>query len=170
MRLNDHLRDRDNSEYVNYGICRCQRQTVPEVHRKADIAGPQRVPPPPELIARFAALGCSSHGECSGAFEPNRIACSALQLEKRIAIAARAMAEIGTLGERARLPGKLTPTSQQLLELRRGERRVGERRDNAGSTVAMLTIENSCRRRPLATKYQGRSGEHVRSGCAERHP
>src|SRR5262245_52653582 len=98
--------------------------------------GPQRVSPPPELIARFAALGCAGHGECSGAFEPRRIACSALQLEKCIAIAAPAMTEIGTLGERTRLPGKLTPANQQLLELRRGERRIGERCDNAGSTVA----------------------------------
>src|SRR5262249_7435119 len=56
------------SEYVNCRKRRCLRHTVPEVHRKADIAGPQRVPPPTELIARFAALGCGSHGECSGAF------------------------------------------------------------------------------------------------------
>jgi hypothetical protein len=68
---------------------------------------------------------------------------SAVQLEKRIPIAARAMTEIGTLGERTRLPGQVAPANQQLLELRRGERRVGERerRDNAGSTVTMLAIK-----------------------------
>jgi hypothetical protein len=84
---------------------------VPEVHREADVAGPQRIPPPPELIARFTALGCSGHRERSGAFEPHRIARSALQLEKRIAIAARAMTEIGTLGERTRLLGQLAPAN-----------------------------------------------------------
>ena len=68
-------------------------------------------PTPPELIARFAALGYGGHRECSGAFEPHRIACSALQLEKRIAIAARAMTEIGTLGERTRLLGQLAPAN-----------------------------------------------------------
>jgi hypothetical protein len=67
--------------------------------------------PARELIARFAALGCGGHGECSGAFEPHRIACSPPQLEKRIAIAARAMTEIGTLGERTRIPGQLAPAN-----------------------------------------------------------
>jgi hypothetical protein len=40
------------------------------------------------------------------------------------------MTEIGTLGERTCLPGQLARANQQLLELRRGERRVGECRDN----------------------------------------
>jgi hypothetical protein len=40
---------------INCRKRRCQRQTVPERHRKADVAGPKRVPTPPELIARFAA-------------------------------------------------------------------------------------------------------------------
>src|SRR5215475_4363842 len=71
------------SEYVNCGKCRFQRQTVPEVHRKTDVAGPEGVATTAELIARLAALGYSGCGERSGAFEPHRIACSAIELEKK---------------------------------------------------------------------------------------
>jgi hypothetical protein len=62
------------------------------------------------LIARLGALGYSGCGECPGAFEPNSIACSAIELEKRISIAACAVTEIGTLGEQTCFP---TPANQQ---------------------------------------------------------
>ena len=114
---------------------------MPEVHRKADVAGPEGVATTAELIARLAALGYSGCGERSRAFEPHRIACSAMELEKSIAIAACAMTEIGALGEWACFPSQRAAADQQLLELWRCKWGVRQRRDHAGSAVAMLTIE-----------------------------
>ena len=64
-----------------------------------------------------------------------------MEFEKRISVAAGAMTEIGTLGERTCFPSQLATADQQFLELWRCERRVSKGRDHAGSTVAMLAIE-----------------------------
>ena len=80
---------------------------MPEVHGKADIAGPEGIPTSAQLIARLAALGYGGCGECPGAFEPHRIACSPMEFEKRISVAAGAMTEIGTLSERTCFPSQL---------------------------------------------------------------
>ena len=84
---------------------------MPQVHGKADVAGPQGVAASAKLIARLAALGYSGYGECSGVFEPHSIVCSAMELEERIAIAACAMTEIGTLGERTCFPSQPAPAN-----------------------------------------------------------
>src|SRR5262249_44004757 len=114
-------------------------QTVPQVDGEANVARPQRISAAAKLLSRLAALGEAAHGECAGAFKPNGVACSPIQLEEGIAVAAGAMTEIGAFGERPRGPGESPPFVQQLFKFRRAEGGIGKCRDHAGSAVAMLT-------------------------------
>jgi len=61
-----------------------------------------------------------------------------MAFEECITIAAGAMTENWSLGERSRLPGELAATDQLFLELWRREWGISKRRERTGSAVAML--------------------------------
>src|SRR5271165_4820384 len=91
------------------------------------------------LLARLAALGHGSHGECPGAFKPNGVGCPPMQFEECVAVAASAMTKIRTFGQRSCDAGELATLKQEFLEFRRRERCIGKCRDHARCAVAMLT-------------------------------
>ncbi len=67
---------------------------IPEIDRKADIAGPQRIAALAKFPPRFAALRNGGHRKGPGALEPNRIMRAAIEFQESIAVAAGAMAEV----------------------------------------------------------------------------
>src|SRR5258708_39187643 len=88
-----------DSENVDGWKARHRPQAVPQIDGEANIARPKRVSAAAELLARLAALGCGRHGECPGAFKPNGVARSSMQLEECIAVAPGAVTEIGAFGQ-----------------------------------------------------------------------
>jgi len=115
---------------------------VPEVHGKADIASPEGIPTSAQLIARLAALGYSSCGECTGAFEPHRVACSPMEFEKCISVAAGAMTEIGA-GRRGteRVLGIAPIDSvQHVSELRSRDRNHARSRQRPNKPAALQPL------------------------------
>src|SRR6185503_5598031 len=116
-------------------------QARPQVARQSEIAGPERVP-------RTIALGLRDrmHGEGARPLEPARVARAAVQLEERVAVARRAVAEARALGERAGGPDRLAGGDEQLVEIVAGQvaeadheprRAVADLQEQRGRTVAL---------------------------------
>src|SRR5207244_13140777 len=102
------------------------------------IAGPERITALAIRPARSAALLDRAHRKCAGALKPYRLAEAPVQLEKGIAVAGRAMAQVRALGERSGMPDELAGAREQPAELRVGKGGVGEGNRHAGSAVAPL--------------------------------
>ena len=91
---------------------------MPEIDGQTGITRPQRVVAPPVTEELALALLERVHREGPGAREPQRVTRPAVQLEERVAVARRAVAEVGALDESARLPGQLARRQQELVGLR----------------------------------------------------
>src|SRR4051794_8886313 len=61
------------SEHIDGRETRLFGDAVPEVNRKADVAGPKRIPSPANDQLSAAILNDGRHRELAGAVEPNRI-------------------------------------------------------------------------------------------------
>jgi hypothetical protein len=87
---------RTRSENVNGREVGLGRYAIPQVDGKTNVACPKGVTPSPELLACRPTLGNRGHGK-RVPIEPDGVLGSAIKLEKRVAIAAGAMTEIGAL-------------------------------------------------------------------------
>src|SRR6266545_7393985 len=90
-------------------------QAVPQIDGEANIAGPQRVAASPKLVACLTILSDRGHREGPGALKPHQIVGSTIKFEERIAIAARAVAEVGAFGERSSSPSEFAAFAQQVF-------------------------------------------------------
>src|SRR5580658_3607947 len=77
-------------------------QAIPQVNREPHIARPQRVPALSVLLMVRFGLGDAVHGKGAGAIEPADVAAAPMEFQKRIAIAAGAVAKIRALDQRPR--------------------------------------------------------------------
>src|SRR5262252_8479126 len=132
------LADSLGSEYIDRGKARPACQAIPEIDRKTHITGPKRVSTASVFVPCLSALCNSRHRERPSAFEPHGALRSLMEREKRVTIAACAMAKIGAFDERPCRPGKLRPFLEKCLQLRLAEWRTGKCRHHAGSSVAVL--------------------------------
>ena len=124
---------------------------VPQVDGQADVTGPERVATTPERRTSFPNLVDRHRGERPGPLQPKRVPRSLVELQQRVAVSARAVTQVRSLGQRPGVPGQLSPLQQQGLEVRRRERGVRERGDHPRRPVAVLAQMGG-----LATRHGGR--------------
>src|SRR5215467_9847876 len=82
----------------------------------------------------YAIAEVHREGACS--IEPSRVARALVELQKRVTIAAGAVAKVGAFGERSRCPDRFSGGKQQIVDLRAWQ--AGEADDEAGRAVAEL--------------------------------
>jgi hypothetical protein len=82
-------------------------------------------------------LGDAVHRERARALQPHRVAGALPQAQERIAVAAGAMAQVRSLGQRPGMPGGFARLDQQRIE-RRARRHSGQVDHEAGGAVAVL--------------------------------
>ena len=111
-------------------------QAVPEVDRKAGVAGPQRVSRMSVTRCGLLRLDNAMHGERTRALQPERIPGSLVELQQRVAVAARAMTEVGPFGKRPGRPDRLAGRAEELVERRAREAREAD--DETRGTVTEL--------------------------------
>ena len=117
-------------------------QAIPEIDRKAGIAGPQRVSPLPVARGVLPRLGNAVQGKRARASEPDDIPCPLVKLQECIAIAARSVAKIGALDQGSRRPDGLARRSEQLIERRAWQiRKTDDESGRAVSTSAPTNAE-----------------------------
>src|SRR5574341_1404182 len=96
------------------------------------------------------------HGESPRAVEPLRVAGPAVELEERVAVAGRAMAEAASLLERTGLPDQLASRREHRVEAPVESRRHrGQPDDDPGRSVAPLD-------EPLGPARLARDGRPIR--------
>src|SRR5437899_988113 len=115
---------------------RFRAQAIPEIDREAGIAGPQRVSPLPVAHGVLLRLRNAVHGERTRAFEPQHVLCPLIELQKRIAIAAGAVAQVRTFVQRPGRPDGLSRGEQQVIE--RCARQSRKTDDESGRAMAEL--------------------------------
>src|SRR5689334_916872 len=74
------------SEHVDRRETRLLRDAVPKVNRKADIAGPKRIPSTANGHLGAAILDDGRHGKLARAVEPDRVVRAAIEFQERVAI------------------------------------------------------------------------------------
>src|SRR6185369_3671480 len=112
---------------------------VPKVDRQPRIPRPQAVTPATVLFAHRFGLPDRVHRERARPLEPDGIAGARVELEKRIAVARRAVAHAESLRERSRLPSEVSPFLEERIERGRAAHGYfGKRRYHAGRAVAPL--------------------------------
>ena len=126
------------SEYVDRRKMRLACDAVPKIYRKADVAGPKRIPSAAHGYLSAAVLDDGRHGKLACPVEPDWIFRAAIELEECIAIAARAMAKIRALGQRSGGPGESTAFQQKRVEVWGGKGCVRECRHHTGRAVTVL--------------------------------
>src|SRR5207342_3594824 len=123
---------------VKAGQRRAAVQAKREIERRARVARPQRVVPAAECTSLSLDLGSGMHRKRSSAFEPELVASSAKQLQKRETVAGCAVAEVRALRERPRAPCELAAGQQQALVFVVARCNLRKRGDHPGCAVAPL--------------------------------